>query len=130
MDKEHRNVMIILTLFHGMQALSGYILMLAAMTYSIELLLSAITGLCIGYFMFYKQRLVLRKSLVSTSSPCCEFLDEDSEDQHQRQTSFDYSELRPNLNNENGEGASLFQRPNASLRASATLESSCCDQSG
>ena len=37
---------------HGIHALTGYILMLATMTYSLELLLCVILGLVIGYAIF------------------------------------------------------------------------------
>eukprot|EP00566_Odontella_aurita_P001495 CAMPEP_0113553588 /NCGR_PEP_ID=MMETSP0015_2-20120614/15696_1 /TAXON_ID=2838 /ORGANISM="Odontella" /LENGTH=239 /DNA_ID=CAMNT_0000454673 /DNA_START=291 /DNA_END=1010 /DNA_ORIENTATION=+ /assembly_acc=CAM_ASM_000160 len=40
---------------HGLQALLGYLLMIAAMTYSIELLLSAIVGLIIGHGTFFER---------------------------------------------------------------------------
>lgn len=39
---------------HGLQALLGYLLMIAAMTYSIELLLSAVVGLVIGHGAFFE----------------------------------------------------------------------------
>jgi hypothetical protein len=43
----------IMALIHGVQALVGYILMLAAMTFSVELLACIIFGLGTGFAMFY-----------------------------------------------------------------------------
>lgn len=42
-----------ITLLHGMQALVGYILMLATMTFSLELLGCVILGLVLGFALFY-----------------------------------------------------------------------------
>jgi hypothetical protein len=42
-----------ITLLHGLQALVGYILMLATMTFSLELLGCVIVGLVIGFALFY-----------------------------------------------------------------------------
>ena len=42
-----------ITVLHGIQALVGYILMLATMTFSIELLVCVIVGLGLGFALFY-----------------------------------------------------------------------------
>ena len=42
-----------ITVLHGIQALVGYILMLATMTFSIELLTCVIVGLGLGFALFY-----------------------------------------------------------------------------
>ena len=42
-----------ITLVHGVQALVGYILMLATMTFSLELLGCVILGLSLGFALFY-----------------------------------------------------------------------------
>lgn len=76
-------VQLVSSALHGCQALLGYLLMLVAMTYSIELLFSAVLGLSIGYYLFYKQR---RNRFTggnevepSSTTPCCEFLVEENE---------------------------------------------------
>lgn len=53
---------IILIAFQFVQVLSGYILMLSAMTYSIELLISATIGLTIGSYLFGKQDMLLSRA--------------------------------------------------------------------
>lgn len=78
-------VQLVSSALHGCQALLGYLLMLVAMTYSIELLFSAILGLSIGYYLFYKQRRNRFTSgngnevQPSSTTPCCEFLEEENE---------------------------------------------------
>jgi len=47
-----KRVKIVMTLCYTLQALMGYILMLATMTYSLELLICTCTGLCVGYYNF------------------------------------------------------------------------------
>jgi len=66
-----RRVKVVMTLLHGLQAFMGYILMLATMTYSLEFLICTCTGLCIGYFLFFKDRV----SFPSATNPCCDFLE-------------------------------------------------------
>jgi len=56
------------TSLHGLHALSGYLLMLAVMTFSLELVLSVILGLTIGFFRFGDVTL-------PTATPCCAFLE-------------------------------------------------------
>ncbi len=59
---------------HGLNALTAYVLMLATMTYSLELLLCVISGLVAGYWAFGGD------SYTHAGSPCCAFLDEDGDD--------------------------------------------------
>jgi hypothetical protein len=54
-----------------MNAFSAYILMLATMTYSLELLCCVIVGLMTGYWIFGGD------SYTHAGSPCCAFLDDD-----------------------------------------------------
>lgn len=69
-------VRIRMSLFHGLQAFLGYILMLSTMTYSIELLLCTIIGLCIGYTIFYEYRTKAGGSASSSTNPCCDFMED------------------------------------------------------
>ena len=48
---------------YGLQLALGYLLMLAAMTYAVELFVSAITGVAIGHALFRTDRAV--------APPCC-----------------------------------------------------------
>lgn len=43
-----------LTLIYGLQALLGYLLMFLSMTFSIEILLAAIVGLCVGNIALFR----------------------------------------------------------------------------
>lgn len=45
---------LIVTLIYAVQGFLGYIVMFLAMTYSIELLLSTIAGICIGNLLFFR----------------------------------------------------------------------------
>jgi Ctr copper transporter family len=49
----HRNRGWVLPVLHGIHAFLGYILMLVIMTYSLELFVSVIAGLMVGYFVFF-----------------------------------------------------------------------------
>jgi Ctr copper transporter family len=64
----------LLTFLHGMNALGAYLLMLATMTYSLELLLCVIGGLVAGYWYFGGD------SYTHAGSPCCAFLDDNNGD--------------------------------------------------
>lgn len=55
MQPGHRKKAMIVC-FHGLQAFLGYSLMLGAMTFSIELLLSVCSGLAVGYFFFFAKK--------------------------------------------------------------------------
>ena len=61
-----------ITLLHGLQALVGYILMLATMTFSVELLFCVIVGLGIGFAIFYDD-----EDSHVTTNPCCNFIQEE-----------------------------------------------------
>lgn len=70
-----------ITLLHGSQALTGYILMLATMTFSIELLLSAVFGLALGYaFFFQAEEQYLADSGHVTTNPCCGFMEDEAKE--------------------------------------------------
>jgi hypothetical protein len=58
---------------HGLQALAGYILMLATMTFALELLCSVIVGLVIGYAFFGGDQYNH-----VTTNPCCAFLEDEA----------------------------------------------------
>ena len=61
------------TSLHGFHAFTGYILMLATMTFALELLLCVILGLVIGYAIFGGDQY----SHVTTN-PCCAFLEDEA----------------------------------------------------
>ena len=63
------------TAMHGIQALLGYALMLATMTYSAEILLAAVFGLATGYAAFFTLDDDLQCSHVA-ANPCCNYLQE------------------------------------------------------
>jgi Ctr copper transporter family len=82
-------------LLHGLQAFSGYILMLVTMTYSIELLLCVVLGLTLGYYIFFVRSIgssvpapgsspvLQREETVHllqhvATNPCCDFLQDTS----------------------------------------------------
>ena len=64
---------VIASFLHGVQAFMGYILMLSAMTYSMELLLCVVTGLSIGYGLNHGGGSAPPDGF---KDPCCDF-DED-----------------------------------------------------
>uniref|UniRef100_A0A7S1UT88 Copper transport protein n=1 Tax=Grammatophora oceanica TaxID=210454 RepID=A0A7S1UT88_9STRA len=64
-----------LTVLHGFQALLGYTLMLATMTFSVEMLLCVVLGLGIGYSLFYRDQ-----DAHVTSNPCCEFIQSEADE--------------------------------------------------
>mmetsp|Transcript_11776 Transcript_11776/g.18086 ORF Transcript_11776/g.18086 Transcript_11776/m.18086 type:complete len:223 (-) Transcript_11776:646-1314(-) len=61
-----------ITFFHGLQALVGYILMLATMTFSVELFVCVILGLGLGFAIFYDD-----EKIHVTTNPCCNFIQEE-----------------------------------------------------
>jgi hypothetical protein len=76
-----------ITLFHGSQALTGYILMLATMTFSIELLSSAVFGLALGYAIFFQTEAhYLGDSGHVTTNPCCGFMEEEAKELRREDT--------------------------------------------
>uniref|UniRef100_A0A7S2HDD7 Copper transport protein n=1 Tax=Helicotheca tamesis TaxID=374047 RepID=A0A7S2HDD7_9STRA len=60
----------LVVIMHGMQALLGYLIMLATMTFSIEMLLMVVTGIGIGYSAFFDDTSVPHV----TTNPCCAFM--------------------------------------------------------
>lgn len=72
-------VQLAMTLFHALQACMGYILMLATMTYSIELFACTLLGLSIGYFISLKYKTSSSSPRVtSATNPCCDFLEDEN----------------------------------------------------
>jgi hypothetical protein len=108
-DDKFRNAKLILAGFQGLQALVGYVLMLSAMTYSVELLLSAVVGLALGFHIFERHKTLLSAPLESfedgDGTPCCateeELMNSDT------QTNFDYV---PVSESDNEENSSLYLR--------------------
>lgn len=62
---------------HGIQALFGYILMLATMTFSAELLLCTVFGLAAGYGIFFDDSIATHV----TTNPCCGFMEDEAVEQ-------------------------------------------------
>lgn len=76
-DHQQSNTQIlrlVVAAFHGLQGLVGYFLMLAIMTFSVELLLSVTLGLAVGYGVFFQYEEALGRVHVTTN-PCCSFLE-------------------------------------------------------
>eukprot|EP00553_Chaetoceros_curvisetus_P012574 CAMPEP_0204635210 /NCGR_PEP_ID=MMETSP0717-20131115/31061_1 /ASSEMBLY_ACC=CAM_ASM_000666 /TAXON_ID=230516 /ORGANISM="Chaetoceros curvisetus" /LENGTH=195 /DNA_ID=CAMNT_0051653897 /DNA_START=188 /DNA_END=775 /DNA_ORIENTATION=- len=126
------NVRFALTCFHSIQALVGYVLMLVVMSYSVELMLSAVLGLGLGYFMSYKKKLSRSRSnsseagedqqeqqqhsiveTVTSSIPCCDFLQDVEDDDRDHGSSdtgtFHYSRI--NRSEQPTNSNVLHQRP-------------------
>ena len=70
---------------HALQALLGYILMLATMTFAVELLLAVVLGLGVGHAMFFPFDPTAAQPTVThvTSNPCCQFLEQEARDERQ-----------------------------------------------
>lgn len=82
-----------ITLLHGGQAFTGYILMLATMTFSIELLLSAVFGLALGYAIFFQtEEHYLGESGHVTTNPCCGFMEEEAKELRREDTTVNAAE--------------------------------------
>lgn len=77
----------VLTGVHGLQALTGYILMLATMTFSIELLLCVILGLGLGYGLFYNEG-----DTHVTTNPCCNFIQSEANERETQLHTDDHCE--------------------------------------
>ena len=73
LQSEHNKYSLLQTGLHGLHALMGYMLMLAAMTFSLELFLSVIFGLVFGYVLFGGDA----QTHVATN-PCCAFLEDEA----------------------------------------------------
>ena len=65
------------TCLHGLQALVGYLLMLATMTFSVELLLCVIVGLGLGFAIFYDD-----DDNHVTTNPCCNFIQDEAKERY------------------------------------------------
>jgi Ctr copper transporter family len=78
-----RTRQMIISGLHGFQALLGYVVMLATMTFSVEILLSVVLGLSAGYFYFFAGEVGLEGHV--TTNPCCNFMQDESDEREQRQ---------------------------------------------
>lgn len=72
--KSTQMLRLVVTAMHGLQGLVGYLLMLAIMTFSVELLFAVVFGLAIGYGIFFQYEEALGRLHVTTN-PCCSFLE-------------------------------------------------------
>jgi len=75
---KRRQLSVVMTFLHGFHAFAGYVVMLATMTFSLELLLCVVFGLTLGYVVFGGESY----SHVSTN-PCCAFLEEEANERSQ-----------------------------------------------
>jgi hypothetical protein len=75
---------------HGLHAMLGYVIMLAAMTYSIEMLLSVVAGLSLGFGLFTSDS---EAGLAVGGEPCC--------------IDFDYDEIQAEARLETRKGSSI-----------------------
>lgn len=69
---EHFKYTLMQTGLHGLHAFTGYMLMLATMTFAWEMMLSVILGLMIGHYNF-------GGNTATSSNPCCAFLEDESD---------------------------------------------------
>lgn len=76
---------IMISSLHGIQALLGYIVMLATMTFSVEILISVILGLSTGYYYYFAGEVGLEGHV--TTNPCCSYMQNESNEheQHEQQ---------------------------------------------
>ena len=74
-----RNYRLTIAVLHGLQALVGYILMLATMTFSVELFSSVILGLGIGYSLFYSD-----DDWHVTTNPCCSYMQDEANERNEK----------------------------------------------
>jgi hypothetical protein len=65
----------IITFLHGLQAFVGYLLMLATMTFSVELFFCILIGLGSGYAIFYDE-----EDTHVTTNPCCNFIQNEADE--------------------------------------------------
>ena len=72
-SSERKKLSVFQTLLHGLHAFTGYTVMLATMTFSLELLICVISGLTFGYAVFGGDKY----GHVSTN-PCCQFLEDEA----------------------------------------------------
>jgi solute carrier family 31 (copper transporter), member 1 len=81
-----------ITILHGIQAFLGYILMLATMTFSLELLFSVVLGLSTGYAIFFQTEDALHEKHV-TSNPCCNFVEDEAREIRSQETQLDDDDI-------------------------------------
>jgi hypothetical protein len=116
------NLWYLQTLLQGANALMAYVLMLATMTYSLEILCCVITGLVFGYFLFggdlYNH----------AGSVCCQFL-EDEEDGGTVAT-LTGALLHPNRDNEDEVDSARRRNEYQSTDGANGGEDSCCTKNG
>ena len=105
-EAEFKRATIIFHMFQGVQALIGYILMLSAMTYSIELTMSAVVGLGLGSYIFGKHKILLSKSVDDMDNmvnvedegdtPCCnsDFVEDDGVSYGSMATNLEYMSVK------------------------------------
>ena len=89
--------------------------MLAVMTYSYELLFSAVGGLTIGHFIFYKQRFALSGNVFPPSSaanPCCDSVEDAAQTNQSTGNRFDYAPLNPTEGEPDDNLSTLYLRSN------------------
>ena len=82
-QQSRRTRQIQISALHGVQALLGYVVMLATMTFSVEILISVVLGLSCGYYHYFAGEVGLEGHV--TTNPCCNFMQNESDDQAQRQ---------------------------------------------
>jgi hypothetical protein len=73
--ESHRRRRWSITMLHGLQAFVGYMLMLATMTFSVELFFCVLLGLGIGYAIFYDEN-----DTHVTTNPCCNFIQNEADE--------------------------------------------------
>jgi Ctr copper transporter family len=108
-------LVMLVPLLHGLQALAGYLLMLIAMTYSVELLLSVMIGLALGYQFFFYRSPAAHRGI--SANPCCDFLLLLSKDNN--------IGVVPDNNNSNN--SSNHNNGDNSVAAATTTTGGCCD---
>lgn len=70
---EHFKFTLMQTGLHGLHAFTGYMLMLATMTFAWEMMLSVVIGLTIGYYYFGGP------NFNTSTNPCCAFLEDEAD---------------------------------------------------
>jgi hypothetical protein len=69
---------------HASQALLGYLLMLATMTFALEFLLAVVIGLGVGHALFTQKNELASATHAVSANPCCQFLIDDARDEQQQ----------------------------------------------
>ncbi|CAB9497991.1 Ctr copper transporter family [Seminavis robusta] len=78
-----RTRQMMISALHGFQALLGYVVMLATMTFSIEILLAVVLGLSTGYYYYFAGEMGLEGHV--TTNPCCSYMQDESDEHEQAQ---------------------------------------------